>query len=56
METLKDFFKPELIWILVGIILFVMEFGVPGLIVFFFGVGACAVAVVCFFAETKLAA
>lgn len=54
METLKDFLKPELIWILVGIILFVMEFGIPGLIVFFFGFGACVVGIVCFFAEISI--
>ena len=54
METLKDFFKPELIWILVGIILFVMEFGIPGLIVFFFGFGACVVGITCFFTEISI--
>ena len=47
METLKDFLKPEIIWFLIGIALLVMEFGVPGLVIFFFGVGACITAVAC---------
>jgi len=54
METLKDFLKPELIWFLVGIILLVMEFGIPGLIVFFFGIGACVVAIICFFVDISI--
>lgn len=54
METLKDYLRPELIWILVGIILFVMELGIPGLVVFFFGFGACVVGVVCFFVEMSI--
>ena len=54
METLKEFLKPELIWFIVGIILLLMEFMVPGLIIAFFGVGACVVAVVCLFADVSL--
>ena len=54
METLKDFLKPELIWFLIGIILLVMEFAIPGLIVFFFGIGACIVAIICFFVEISI--
>ncbi|MBN1457237.1 MAG: NfeD family protein [Sedimentisphaerales bacterium] len=54
METLKDFLKPELIWFLIGVIMLLMEFTVPGLIIFFFGVGACVVSVVCFFAEPSI--
>lgn len=44
MESLKDFFKPEIIWFLIGIALLIAEFAIPGLVVFFFGVGACIVA------------
>ena len=51
METLKEFLKPELIWFLVGIVLLVMEFVSPGLIIAFFGLGACVVAVVCLFTD-----
>lgn len=49
MEQLKEFLRPELIWFLVGLVLLIMEFTLPGLIIFFFGVGAWIVAIVCFF-------
>ncbi len=51
MDTIKDYLKPELIWSLVGILLLLLEFVMPGLIIFFFGVGALAVAVVCLFVD-----
>jgi membrane protein implicated in regulation of membrane protease activity len=54
MEWLKDFLKPELIWFVVGLVLLVMEFVIPGLIVSFFGVGAWIVAVVCLFKDISL--
>jgi membrane protein implicated in regulation of membrane protease activity len=54
METIKEFLKPELIWFLVGVILLVMEFVMPGLIIAFFGVGACVVAIVCLFKDISL--
>ena len=54
METLKEFLKPELIWFLVGIALLVMEFVLPGLIIAFFGVGACVVAFVCLLTDISL--
>ena len=49
MDAIREYLKPELIWFLIGIALLVLEFMLPGLIVFFFGVGACIVAVVCLF-------
>jgi membrane protein implicated in regulation of membrane protease activity len=54
METLKDFLQPELIWFLIGLALLLLEFALPGLIVFFFGVGACIVAVVCLFVDISI--
>jgi membrane protein implicated in regulation of membrane protease activity len=54
MDTLKDFLKPELIWFLIGLLLLVLEFVMPGLIVAFFGVGAWVVAVICLFADISL--
>lgn len=54
METLKDFLKPELIWFLIGILLLLMEFIMPGLIIAFFGIGACVVAVICLFADISI--
>ena len=46
-DSIKDFLKPEVVWFLVGLVLLILEFAMPGLIIFFFGVGACVVAVVC---------
>ncbi len=47
MDAIKDFLKPEIIWFLIGLVLLILEFAMPGLIIFFFGVGACVVAIVC---------
>ena len=47
MDWIKDLLKPELIWFLVGLVLLIMEFALPGLIIGFFGVGAWIVAVIC---------
>ena len=47
MEWLKDFLEPELIWFVVGLLLMLGEFIVPGLIIAFFAVGAWVVAAVC---------
>lgn len=44
MDAIKEFFKPEIIWFIIGIALLIAEFAIPGLVVFFFGVGACIVA------------
>ncbi|MHC4497156.1 MAG: NfeD family protein, partial [Planctomycetota bacterium] len=47
MDAIKEFLKPEIIWFLVGLALLIMEFAMPGLIIAFFGIGACIVAIVC---------
>ena len=47
METIKEFLTPEIIWFLVGLVLLILEFAMPGLIIGFFGVGAWVVAIVC---------
>ena len=47
MDAIKDFLKPELIWFLIGLVLLVLEFIMPGLIIGFFGVGAWIVAIIC---------
>ena len=49
MDVIKEFLRPELIWFLVGLLMLLLEFALPGLIIFFFGVGAWIVAAVCFF-------
>ncbi len=51
MDFIKDLLKPEVIWCLVGLVLLLLEFALPGLIIFFFGLGAWVVAAVCLFAD-----
>lgn len=42
-----DWTRPELIWFLIGLVLLLAEFSAPGLVIFFFGLGAWFVAVTC---------
>ena len=42
-----DWLSPELVWFVLGLILIVLEFGIPGLVTVFFGVGAWVVALLC---------
>jgi membrane protein implicated in regulation of membrane protease activity len=49
LDAIKDFLKPELIWFLIGLVLLILEFIMPGLIIGFFGVGAWIVAIICLF-------
>lgn len=41
------FTRPELIWFLIGLVLFLLELVVPGFVIFFFGFGAWVTALVC---------
>lgn len=41
------FLRPELLWFLIGLGLFLLELVVPGFVIFFFGVGAWVTALVC---------
>jgi membrane protein implicated in regulation of membrane protease activity len=45
--TNSIFSRPELLWFLIGLVLFLLELVVPGFVIFFFGVGAWIVALVC---------
>lgn len=54
MDTIKDFLTPEIIWFLVGLLLLLFEFALPGLIIGFFGVGAWIVALVCLITDVTL--
>lgn len=45
----KDFLKPEYIWAFVGVFLLILELFIPGLFVFFFGIGALTIAIICAF-------
>ena len=35
-----DWFTPEIIWFIIGLILIIMEFTVPGILTIFFGIGS----------------
>lgn len=39
--------RPELIWFLIGLVLFLLELVLPGFVIFFFGVGAWITALLC---------
>ena len=54
MENLKDWLKPELIWFIAGLIMLLVEFAIPGLIIFFFGIGAWLVALICLFTDISV--
>jgi inner membrane protein len=41
---MDDFSNPAVMWFIAGFILFILEFALPGFILFFFGVGAWIVA------------
>jgi membrane protein implicated in regulation of membrane protease activity len=41
------FSRHELIWFLIGLVLFLLELVVPGFIIFFFGFGAWVTALIC---------
>jgi membrane protein implicated in regulation of membrane protease activity len=48
MDIMESIFsRPELLWFLIGLILFLLELVVPGFIIFFFGLGAWVTALVC---------
>jgi membrane protein implicated in regulation of membrane protease activity len=47
LEWLKEFAKPEIIWFIVGLLLVIAEFAIPGLIVIYFGFGAIMTAILC---------
>lgn len=50
-----DFFmQTAVIWFIIGFILFLLEFIVPGLILFFFGVGAWIVALISLFIDISV--
>lgn len=54
MEFLKDFFTAPILWFFAGIVMLILEFALPGLIIFFFGVGACVVGILCLIFDLSL--
>ena len=45
------FSRPELIWFIIGLVLFLLELVLPGFVIFFFGVGAWITALLCLVAN-----
>jgi len=54
MPPLEEFLQPRFVWLYVAVALFALEFLAPGLIIFFFAIGACVTAAVCFFVDIGL--
>lgn len=46
--------QPAVIWFLIGLTLMLLEFGIPGLIVIFFGIGAWITALACLLFEPSI--
>lgn len=51
---MESFYDAAVIWFILGFILFLLEFAVPGLILFFFAIGAWIVAILTFFFDVSL--
>jgi inner membrane protein len=45
------FSKPEIVWFIIGLVLFLLELVLPGFVIFFFGVGAWITAILCLITE-----
>ncbi len=43
--------RPEMIWFIIGLVLFLLELVLPGFVIFFFGVGAWITALLCLIAN-----
>ena len=52
MET-SIFSKPELVWFIAGLGLFLLELVLPGFVIFFFGIGAWVTALICLVAQPE---
>jgi inner membrane protein len=48
------FQNAAVIWIIIGFVLFLLEFVLPGLILFFFAVGAWIVGILCLFTDLSI--
>ena len=46
--------RPEIIWFIIGLALFLLELVLPGFVIFFFGVGAWITALLCLIANPGL--
>lgn len=51
---MDSFFSAAVLWFIIGFIFFILEFAIPGFILFFFGVGAWIVALTLLFGDISL--
>ncbi|MBK7883940.1 MAG: NfeD family protein [Chitinophagaceae bacterium] len=51
---MENFYNAAVIWFIIGFVLFLLEFVVPGLILFFFAVGAWVVAILSLFIDLSI--
>ncbi|MCW3081535.1 NfeD family protein [Segetibacter sp.] len=51
---MESFYNPPVIWMMAGFIFFLLEFAMPGLILFFFAVGAWTVALLSLFFDMSI--
>lgn len=51
---MESFLNAAVIWIIIGFVLFLLEFVLPGLILFFFALGAWIVAILCLFIDLSI--
>jgi membrane protein implicated in regulation of membrane protease activity len=49
-----DWSHPSVIWFIIGLVLFLLELAVPGLVLMFFGMGAWIVAILCLIFNVSL--
>ena len=54
MENFSEWLTPQVIWFIVGLILILLEFMIPGVITVFFGVGAWIVSIFCLIIDIPL--
>lgn len=54
MISVETFYEPSVYWFLIGVFLAALELVLPGMIILFFGAGACTVALICLFANIGL--
>lgn len=51
---MESFYNAAVLWFIAGFVFFLLEFAVPGLIIFFFAVGAWIVAILSLFVDLSL--
>lgn len=54
MISVESFYEPSVYWFLIGLFLIVLELGLPGMIIIFFGAGAWVTSLCCLFFDIGL--